>query len=76
MNTRTFNANMLNDPFFIGFDRMLDRMTSTTLPTTSPKYPHYNVVKLDDDRYELQLAIAGFDYDDLDISQSKPAIAN
>ena len=35
MNTRTFNANMLNDPFFIGFDRMLDRMTSTTLPTTS-----------------------------------------
>jgi molecular chaperone IbpA len=60
---------MLNDPFFIGFDRMLDRMTSTTLPTTSPKYPPYNVVKLDDDRYELQLAIAGFDYDDLDISR-------
>ena len=69
MNTRTFNANMLNDPFFICFDRMLDRMTSTTLPTTSPKYPPYNVVKLDDDRYELQLAIAGFDYDDLDISR-------
>jgi len=69
MNTRTFNANMINDPFFIGFDRMLDRMTSTTLPTTSPKYPPYNVVKLDDDRYELQLAIAGFDYDDLDISR-------
>ena len=69
MNTRTFNTNMLNDPFFIGFDRMLDRMTSTTLPTTSPKYPPYNVVKLDDDRYELQLAIAGFDYDDLDISR-------
>ena len=69
MNTRTFNTNMLNDPFFIGFDRMLDRMTSTTLPTTAPKYPPYNVVKLDDDRYELQLAIAGFDYDDLDISR-------
>ncbi len=71
MNTRTFNTNMLNDPFFIGFDRMLDRMTSTTLPTTSPKYPPYNVLKLDDDRYELQLAIAGFDFDDLDISRKE-----
>ena len=63
--TRTFTTDMLNDPFFIGFDRMLDRMRATT-PGQS-NYPPYNIVKVEDNHYELQLALAGFTQDDLDI---------
>jgi molecular chaperone IbpA len=65
MNTRTFTADMLNDPFFIGFDRMVDRMRANT-PGQS-NYPPYNIVKTDENLYELQLAIAGFTQDDLEI---------
>lgn len=63
--TRTFNADMLNDPFFIGIDRVLDRMRTVTPGQTN--YPPYNIVKTDEDHYELQLAIAGFTQDDLDV---------
>lgn len=63
--TRTFTADMLNDPFFIGFDRLVDRMRATT-PGQS-NYPPYNIVKVEDNHYELQLAIAGFTQDDLDV---------
>ena len=65
MNTRRLDTSMLNDPFFIGFDRMIDRMRSQTPGQTN--YPPYNIVKTSDDEYELQLAIAGFTYDDLDV---------
>ena len=65
MNTRTLNASMLNDPFFIGFDRMIERMREQT-PGQS-NYPPYNIVKTDENFYELQLAVAGFTQDDLDI---------
>ena len=65
MNTRTFRADMLNDPFFIGFDRMIDRMREAT-PGQS-NYPPYNIVKTEENFYELQLAVAGFTQDDLDV---------
>jgi len=65
MNTRTFRADMLNDPFFIGFDRMIDRMREAT-PGQS-NYPPYNIVKTEENFYELQLAVAGFTEDELDV---------
>lgn len=65
MNTRRITTDFLNDPFLIGFDRTIQRMRDTTPSQTS--YPPYNIVKVDDNEYELQLAIAGFTYDDLDI---------
>lgn len=70
MNKRSLDGRletaMLNDPFFIGFDRMLNRMQAPT-PGQS-NYPPYNIIKTDDNNYELQLAIAGFKYDDLEIT--------
>ena len=65
MNTRRFTTDMLNDPFFIGFDRMIDRMREQTPGQTN--YPPYNIVKTDENFYELQLAIAGFNQDDRDV---------
>jgi molecular chaperone IbpA len=66
MNTRRLDTTMLNDPFFIGFDRMVDRMRTAT--PNQANYPPYNIIKTGEDQYELQLAIAGFNYDDLDIT--------
>lgn len=65
MNTRTFRADMLNDPFFIGFDRMIDRMREQTPGQTN--YPPYNIVKTDENFYQLEIAIAGFNQEDLEI---------
>jgi len=63
--TRSITQTMLNDPFFIGFDRVVDRMLSAT-PGQS-NYPPYNIVKLNDEEYQIQVAVAGFNRDEIDI---------
>ena len=68
--TRTkFNAAALNDPLFIGFDRMLDRMNSVnTAPRNTSNYPPYNIVKVDEDNFTIELALAGFKDEDIEIT--------
>ena len=62
-----FAMDLFNDPFFIGFNRELSRL-STAHKTNSQSYPPYDLLKLDEDTYRLSLAIAGFTKDDLKIS--------
>ncbi|MDB4345005.1 Hsp20 family protein [bacterium] len=68
--TRTkFNAAALNDPLFIGFDRMLDRMNSVnTAHRNTSNYPPYNIVKVDEDNFTIELALAGFKDEDIEIT--------
>ena len=62
----------LTDPFdrvktySIGFDRMFDRLLDDSLVTTT-NYPPYNIVKMDDTNYAIQIAVAGFGKDDIEI---------
>jgi len=53
---------------FIGFDQMLDRLreASESLPKI-PSYPPYNIKKLDDEHFVIEMAVAGFGRTDLDI---------
>ncbi len=53
---------------FVGFDRMASLIdaASQQLDGTS-SYPPYNVAQLDDDIYRIELAVAGFTQDELDI---------
>lgn len=53
-------------PFTIGFDRALRRLDSLA-ETKAPSYPPYNIVKVDDDNYVVELAVAGFSEQDLSI---------
>lgn len=56
----------------IGFDRMatlLDNALRTE--SASPGYPPYNIEVLEENRYAISLAIAGFAESDLDISVEK-----
>ena len=63
----------LADPFdrvktySIGFDRMFDRLFDDSLVTTTTNYPPYNIVKTSDEHYAIQIAVAGFGKDDIEI---------
>jgi molecular chaperone IbpA len=57
-----------NDPFAVGFDRIFDRLhTLNTLQSKQGNYPPYNIVKSGDDRYEVEIAVAGFDESEISI---------
>ena len=66
MNTRRITTDLLNDPFFIGFDGLVNKMHSLNGVNTS-NYPPYNLIKTGDDSYLIELAVAGFDENDFDI---------
>ena len=64
----TTNTNLLNDPMFIGFDNLLNTVNKALAkPVNQTNYPPYNIIKTEENWYELQLAIAGFKDDDLNI---------
>lgn len=50
--------------YSIGFDRMFDNLMN--VPTAS-SYPPYNIVKNDDDKFTLEIAVAGFSKDEIEI---------
>jgi molecular chaperone IbpA len=66
MNTRRITTDLLNDPFFIGFDSMLNKLSHVGQTNVS-NYPPYNLIKTGDDTYLIEIAVAGFDEEDFDI---------
>jgi molecular chaperone IbpA len=64
----TIEQILRNDPFFVGFERIFDRAaTASRLSNTQQKYPPYNILKIGEDAYLVELAVAGFGEDDIDI---------
>ena len=63
-----FAMDLFRDPFFIGFNRELDRLSNIYREATHQSYPPYNLVKIDDDTYQLSLALAGFSKDEVSVS--------
>ena len=51
---------------FLGFDHIFDELERVT-NHAKDSYPPHNVVKYDDMKYDIELAIAGFTQDDLEI---------
>ena len=51
---------------FLGFDHLFDELERVT-NHAKDSYPPHNVVKYDDLKYDIELAIAGFSKDDIDI---------
>jgi molecular chaperone IbpA len=52
----------------IGFDRMFEELNRTFANSrTDGNYPPHNVVKLDDTHYVIEVAVAGFAEDEIDI---------
>jgi molecular chaperone IbpA len=57
------------DRFFVGFDKVAEKMASVAdqAQTLAAKYPPYNLKKIDENKYTIELAVAGFAKQDLEI---------
>ena len=59
-------------PVTIGFDNVFDhfeRMFDTQFDSISvPNFPPYNIVKTGDNKYDVELALAGFNKKDIDVT--------
>ncbi len=51
----------------VGFDRLANMMDTATRLDGAQGYPPYNIERLDEDAFSIELAVAGFAEDDLDI---------
>lgn len=57
------------DKFFVGFDEQFTKMQKLHDDITKniPNYPPYNIKKVDDTHYTIEMAVAGFGQSDIDI---------
>lgn len=57
------------DRYFVGFDKVAERLAKVADQSVkmAQNYPPYNVRKLDENKYSLELAVAGFGIQDLEI---------
>ena len=57
------------DRFFVGFDRVADKMANIAQQSVAlaQNYPPFNVKKVDENKYTIEMALAGFAKQDIDI---------
>ena len=61
-----FNRSAL-DPHFVGFDSLFDRLNSHYQLHTTANFPPYNIRKLEENKWQVEIALAGYDKKDLEI---------
>ena len=62
-------------PFAVGFDRTFDALAllaSSKINETN--YPPYNIRKVSEDQYAIELALAGFEENDIDIELAEETL--
>ena len=65
----TIVTQLRNDPFLLGFDQLFDRLVSTGVGTSqAASYPPYNIVKVSDNEFRIELAVAGFDEKEIEVT--------
>jgi len=64
---QAFDVNHMT-PYAVGFDRTFDRLFDyVTHQAESTGYPPYNIQKTEDYKFEIEMALAGFDKKDIEI---------
>lgn len=53
-------------PFYVGLDEVFHRLESMT--SHNKNYPPYNLIKYDSANYEIEIALAGFKKDEIEVS--------
>jgi len=69
MNARPFDLT----PFHrgtVGFENLINVLTAQHAGAHTG-YPPYNIVRIDDNQYQIELAVAGFSMNELSITQDK-----
>lgn len=73
--TTTLSLRSLDIPsihkFAVGFDQMFDELLRHTSNTQGTNYPPYNVVKYSEDKFAIEIAVAGFKDGDIDVTVEK-----
>ena len=54
-------------PFSVGFDDLFDHFNNQLEIKQTPSYPPYNINRIDDLNYQIEMALAGFSKNDIDI---------
>src|SRR3954452_3715977 len=52
----------------VGFDRLFDMLENSSFGNGGENYPPFDLIKLGDNDYRIELAVAGFKPDELDIT--------
>ena len=52
----------------VGFDRLFDMLENSSLGTGAENYPPFDLVKDGDNQYRIELAVAGFKPEEVDIT--------
>lgn len=55
----------------VGFDRIFDDFHNRFANQINNNYPPYNVLKRDEDNYEIQIAVSGFEADEINVEISQ-----
>lgn len=57
--------------FTVGFDQMFDDLLRNSSNQSQTNYPPYNLIKFSDDKYAIELAVAGFKEGDIEVTLEK-----
>ncbi|MCX7594400.1 MAG: Hsp20 family protein [Fischerella sp.] len=52
---------------FLGVERLFDQLNRATSMSNDTNYPPYNIIKHDEYNYTVELAVAGFSPEDIDV---------
>lgn len=68
----TYTQALMNDPLFVGFDRIFDRMHQiNSQAQKATNYPPYNIIRKGENHYDIELAVAGWAEEDISIEVEK-----
>jgi molecular chaperone IbpA len=58
------------DPFVIGFDKLFDQLqeVSSNVAKNAPNWPPYNIKQVNDNKYVIEMAVAGFGKSDIEVT--------
>lgn len=58
------------DPFVIGFDKVFDQLQEmgTNAVKNAPNWPPYNIKQVNDNKYVIEMAVAGFAKQDIEVT--------
>jgi HSP20 family molecular chaperone IbpA len=69
VNNQTSLNDILSNQFFLGFQDQIHRWS--TLPIKQSSFPPYNLLKVDDDHYTVEMALAGYSKEDVEVTVEK-----
>jgi len=61
------HSTMFPRTHFIGFDNLIDELERVASRNHSDTYPPHNIIRVSDTEFDVELAVAGFSRNDLDV---------